>query len=284
MAIGHFETVGLVTSADDLVSLLRETVGEAVGRPAADGSSVLAQRDESGATVVVAVAPDGSISCAKPDFRPPDTGVPNELVVTAVVSDPHCPHCDIVMTETVSGVPIGVELDAMALHRSIATDGPIRASFSLFAEQAVEAWPDEASFRSTGAAWAAASLVPTGLFAEEGTPPQARVMLHGRVLASHGHRNGRTGIPFWQLRVASHDDLVIDILTRPAIGSGPAPPAPGSVISASGWLVARVHEGAAVDQPTPSKAHERIGTTMDEHVLTGAPERARPAAGHGRPS
>ena len=77
MAMGHFETVGLVTSAEDLVTLLRESTEQAAPQPAPDGSTVLARRDVSGATSVVIVAPDGSIPCAKPDFVPRDGGVPN---------------------------------------------------------------------------------------------------------------------------------------------------------------------------------------------------------------
>lgn len=91
--------------------------------------------------------------------------------------------------------------------------------------------------------FAAESLIPSGMFVDEGAPPAPLAMISGRVLAAERRMNPAGG-PFWWMQVRTLGGE-IDVVAETAVVD--AEPVPGGVVSGSFYLSGRV----TPDAPAP---------------------------------
>jgi hypothetical protein len=211
-------------------ALAGRAVREGASRPAGGGATLHEWADDTSGAGIVCVTRRRALECTKPVFR----GAPGAtLRAGRWIEDPECPWCPVlgvdVLEDGAAVHPAFVAvLDLPAAARAVRPDEVYPASLTLFAEKAGGDLMDGLATRAA---------IPTGMFGGS----EARILISGEVLASERRTNALTGEPVGWARVASLG-AEYDVLL-------PDPPAPGTVMQASGWLMA--------DLRLPHEPHRR---------------------------
>jgi hypothetical protein len=239
---------------------------------------VVTLRDESGATVVVAVGQDGGVACVKPGFSSEATPV----VVAAIEAwsdGAGCVHCDVLLVEAGS-LPLAVELDAPAKHRDAVKVGDsVRVRLVGFPRE-LRVWRDESLFRADPDerhhTMATRSLIPSGTFQLGDDPtwrPSAWALVHGEVQSAEWLGNGFGGA-FARVTLASFEvdlDIVVDARRLAEL------PTAGSIVYADVWLTATLG-GPPQLVPLEWESMSAMGGGGMTHTFTSAQAPAEVAA------
>jgi hypothetical protein len=228
---------GVAAAVTRLLPAARETVYRG-------GGSLFEWRDPSGAGMMVTtVTVDNVVRCVAPTF----TAQSRIRAVPAGFGDnADCPFCEPLLVDIVdddgrAAYPLAVHLeDAAVTRRHVPFGEPVSLAISAFAEQA-KIWTSEAAYDREQAArlpvaFSSRTVVPLGARPDRHEP---HAMVTGVVAATEVRTNESTGATFrWvlvdteagSLELVAAPDLVGDV-------------APGYVVQALCWLVARVTDG-----------------------------------------
>jgi hypothetical protein len=240
--VNHFSSIGF--DVDDAASFGR-VVGELAQIGEREDGSLgtrLLWSDPSGAAVAVFIR-DLSVQCAKPTFA---AASPLLVRSARMTPDPRgCAFCPIATVEVLEGeemaYPLAIELDDIHLGPLRESAEPTRIAVTAFAE-GIEVWPDVDAYNEatgTGSApghLAAHSLVPSGLFAPEGTerPLRAEAIITGVVTAAERKTNAYSGRAFDWCRLETYA-ATVDVVAEVQ----PEAFAAGQVVQGTFWLVGR---------------------------------------------
>lgn len=245
---GHFACIGVSASntldvGDAIEPLMKAAQWTARG----GGGRMGVWRDPSGTLMSFNTNRIGSIQCCTPGF---DGAQRQRVRPTGILKDPECAYCDMLHVEVLGDgdqmcYPLALQVVDIGTTRDrIPMKSPVLMTIAAFAEE-ITVWADDAAHRASQdkePKFASESLIPSGLF---GPAPHPHAMITGHVVQSALLRNQSTGGPFNHMVLrtfgGTYDVLApVDLL--------PQPPAAGSVVQGSFWMVGRVIDGLQAPQ------------------------------------
>src|SRR6185295_14057521 len=247
---GHFACIGIpASSAEEMNRALGPLMEAAAWADLPKGGRMGLWRDGAGVLVSFHMDRQGSIQCCTPGF---DGDQRQRVRPTGIHKDHECPYCDMLHVEVLGDgdamvYPLALQVvDIGATRDRIPMKSPVTMKIAAFAEE-IAVWADDAAYGASQAKepkFSSESLIPSGLF---GPAPHPHAMLTGHVVAASMKRHEA---PFIHMAVrtfgGTYDVLApVDLLPRP--------PAPGSVIQGSFWMVGRVVEGLQAAPPPKKK-------------------------------
>jgi hypothetical protein len=239
---GHFACVGLNVGSGGELNRLLGPLTEAAEWTVRDKTGRTGLwRDSSGVLISFNTDKDGSIQCCTPGFDGPST---QRVRATSFLKDAECAFCDMLYVEVLNDdqmvYPLALQVVDLGLTRArIPMKVPVTMKIAAFADE-LQVWPNDEAFNRAQAKepkFAAESLIPSGLF---GPAPHPHAMITGHVAASGLRRNGATEGSFVQMAVTTFGGR-FDVLAP--VDLLPAPPAVGSVVQGSFWMVGQVIDG-----------------------------------------
>jgi hypothetical protein len=252
----HLACIGILAAEPQAFELtLNQLAARAPVRARPDGGKLLAWRDRSGAALVLQLGRKGEVLCFTPTF---DGAARINAVPRRLLSDSRCPFCDRLLVDVrdESGrvcYPLIVSVeDAGAVRDRIPLDEEVTLAVTAFAE-AIEAWPDEASFLATRGPGepGVEAFLPAGLYSQEGGSPVAEAIFTGRVLAAERRTNASTGRPFVWAQVKTEGGVYDVVAAEESLPDGVAA---GAIVQGIFWMVGRVVTGLKGVQSPPKKA------------------------------
>ncbi len=254
----RYQSVGFaVESAAAVDELLRRAMAEGVVEALLDGGRLVRWHDApSGARLAVLVRPDGAVRSATPSFRP-DTPQVLSARLTGLLPDGADADADAVqLAPRHASYPLAVQFETGGLAIN---DLPFGDEVDLelvgFAH-AMECYPHEDAYRSSGIPLRIREVLPAGLVplagAEGPCRSRATALVSGVVLACTPHRNVCGGGEFLHV-VIDTEAMVLDAVVCPQSVEGP-PVQPGRIVTASMWFVAR-RSCAVLDPSRPDGAN-----------------------------
>lgn len=234
----HYECIGIdVKDKDEFARLLTEMTRTATELELPNERTFVRWSDPSGAGVGIHVE-YGSMQCVVPYFA---GELRQRVRVRQRIADEGCRYCDTLVVEVLGDdvemvYPAVTQVENISLVPAELPDDPVELALVGFAES-IELFPDEAAFTAAQTnqkvTFGPRFFAPSGQFNNPVTP---HAIIKGEVECAERRRNQLTGADFVRLAVASYQRSY-DVVA--AARDFPELPAPGSVVSASCWMVTR---------------------------------------------